>query len=77
MAPAIAIGAWLAVSPDAVAVSAPDYVREAYIETDFEAYYSSEPAAQFASKVFVNNILTLGPCILNASKYKSHGFTLD
>lgn len=57
MAPAIAIGAWLAVSPDAVAVSAPDYVREAYIETDFEAYYSSEPAAQFASKVFVNNIL--------------------
>jgi len=57
LGPAIVIGAWLAVSPEAVEVSAPAYVREAYIETDFEAYYSSQPAAQFASQVFFNNVL--------------------
>jgi uncharacterized membrane protein SpoIIM required for sporulation len=54
--PALLIGAWMAVSPDAVEASAPASVREAYLESDFEAYYSSEPAAQFATEVFVNNI---------------------
>src|SRR4030095_11230443 len=32
-------------------------VREAYVNHDFEAYYSSAPAAQFASQVFSNNVL--------------------
>jgi uncharacterized membrane protein SpoIIM required for sporulation len=31
-------------------------VREAYLEEDFEDYYSSEPATQFATEVTVNNI---------------------
>ena len=31
-------------------------MREAYVNEDFESYYSSEPAAQFASEVFVNNV---------------------
>jgi uncharacterized membrane protein SpoIIM required for sporulation len=54
--PALAVGVWLANSQAAVEASAPEAVREAYVEEDFEAYYSSEPAAQFASEVFVNNV---------------------
>ncbi|MEM8903133.1 MAG: stage II sporulation protein M [Actinomycetota bacterium] len=56
LAPGLLIGAWLAVSDDAVEASAPEAVREAYITEDFEAYYSSEPAGQFATEVFVNNV---------------------
>jgi uncharacterized membrane protein SpoIIM required for sporulation len=54
--PALAMGSWLAVSDRAVEASAPEAVREAYLEEDFESYYSSEPAAQFATEVTVNNI---------------------
>ena len=54
--PALALGIWLANSPEAIEATAPPALREAYLEEDFEAYYSSEPAAQFASKVTTNNI---------------------
>ena len=54
--PAATIGAWMAVSPDAVEAFAPESWRKAYLETEFEAYYSSEPAAQFATEVFINNV---------------------
>jgi uncharacterized membrane protein SpoIIM required for sporulation len=54
--PALAMGSWLAVSDRAVEATAPEAVREAFLEEDFEAYYSSEPAAQFATEVTVNNI---------------------
>lgn len=54
--PAVVLGAWLANSDAALEASAPAAVREAYVQDDFEDYYSSEPAAQFASEVFVNNI---------------------
>jgi uncharacterized membrane protein SpoIIM required for sporulation len=54
--PALAVGAWLATSDEALEASAPDAVREAYLEDDFEDYYSSEPATQFATEVTVNNI---------------------
>ena len=40
----------------AVEASAPEALREAYIQEEFEAYYSSEPAAQFSTEVLVNNI---------------------
>ena len=50
------MGIWLGVSPTAVEVSAPPEVREAYIEHEFEDYYSSRPAGQFASEVFTNNV---------------------
>ena len=46
---------WLAVSPEAVEASAPEAVRQAYLEEDFEAYYSSEPGTAFAARVFTNN----------------------
>jgi uncharacterized membrane protein SpoIIM required for sporulation len=54
--PAIIMGAWLARSDAALEAAAPDVVREAYVEEDFEAYYSSGPASQFATEVTVNNI---------------------
>jgi uncharacterized membrane protein SpoIIM required for sporulation len=54
--PAAAVALWLGNSPRALDVAAPAAVREAYVEEDFEAYYSSEPAAQFASAVTTNNI---------------------
>lgn len=56
LGPAIAIGGWLANSPRAVDASAPAAVRQAYVNQDFAAYYSSQPAAAFATEVYTNNI---------------------
>jgi uncharacterized membrane protein SpoIIM required for sporulation len=56
LVPALVVGAWLATSDEALEASAPAAVREAYLEEDFEDYYSSEPATQFATEVTVNNI---------------------
>ena len=56
LVPAIAIGVWFAHSDDALDAAAPEAVREAYIEDDFEAYYSSDSAANFGTQVTVNNI---------------------
>ena len=55
-APALYVGTWLTNSDAAIEDQAPDYVREAYINDDFESYYSSAPAAQFSTEVLVNNI---------------------
>ena len=46
---------WLAASPEAVAAMGPEQFRQAYLEEDFEAYYSAEPATAFAARVFTNN----------------------
>jgi len=54
--PAIVMGAWLASSDEALEASGPEAVREAYVQDNFEAYYSSAPAGQFATEVTVNNI---------------------
>jgi uncharacterized membrane protein SpoIIM required for sporulation len=56
LGPAIAIGGWLANSSRAVDASAPAAVRQAYVDQDFAAYYSSQPAAAFATEVYTNNI---------------------
>jgi uncharacterized membrane protein SpoIIM required for sporulation len=56
LVPALAIGTWLSTSDEALEASAPEALREAYLEEDFEDYYSSEPATQFATEVTVNNI---------------------
>ena len=56
LVPALGFGVWLANSPAAVEASAPAAVRQAYVERDFEAYYSSGPATAFASEVFTNNV---------------------
>jgi uncharacterized membrane protein SpoIIM required for sporulation len=54
--PAIAIGIWLAGSPQAVEAIGPAALREAYLNEDFESYYSSRPASEFAAQVTTNNI---------------------
>jgi len=54
--PGIAVGAWIANSDAALDASAPEAMRAAYVEDDFAAYYSSEPASQFAAEVTFNNI---------------------
>lgn len=56
LVPAVVLAVWLANSPAALDVAAPSALREAYVEEDFEAYYSSQPSAQFASYVTTNNI---------------------
>ncbi|MCB1016884.1 MAG: stage II sporulation protein M [Acidimicrobiales bacterium] len=54
--PALAMGAWIANSDAALEATAPAALREAYVNEDFESYYSSAPAGQFATEVTVNNI---------------------
>jgi len=55
LVPAIITGIWVGLSEDAQR-TIPPAVAETYVSEDFEAYYSSEPAAEFATAVFVNNI---------------------
>lgn len=54
--PAVAVGGWLANSPRAVESTAPAALRQAYVDQDFAAYYSSVPAAAFATEVYTNNV---------------------
>lgn len=53
--PAVLTAVWLATSEEAVN-AIPPAAAESYLEEDFEAYYSSEAAAEFATTVFINNI---------------------
>ncbi|MBW3620457.1 MAG: stage II sporulation protein M [Actinobacteria bacterium] len=55
LASALVVGVWFARSDAAVEALAPPEVRQAYLDEDFEDYYSSEPAGQFAASVFTNN----------------------
>lgn len=54
--PALGVGMWMANSPEALNALAPPALREAYVQEDFEAYYSSQPASVFASQVTTNNV---------------------
>lgn len=55
VAVATAVGAWVATSPEVQqTIATPDAIRQ-MVEHDFEDYYSSAPAASFASHVFLNN----------------------
>jgi len=53
--PGIIMAVWIAVS-DRAQGTIPPALAEAYINEDFEAYYSSEAAAEFTTTVFINNI---------------------
>jgi uncharacterized membrane protein SpoIIM required for sporulation len=55
--PALAVGTWIAHSSAAFNISAPAAVREAYVNHDFAAYYSSQPSVDFANEVYWNNVL--------------------
>ena len=54
--PAIAMGAWLSNSDHARNIAISPEAQRAYLEEDFQNYYSSEAAAAFSTKVLVNNI---------------------
>jgi uncharacterized membrane protein SpoIIM required for sporulation len=54
--PALALGVWIGRSPAAVEALGPPAVIEAYVNEDFESYYASEQASEFASSVFTNNV---------------------
>ena len=54
--PGIVAGIWIANSPSTIDALTTPALREAYIENDFEAYYSSAPAAEFSTQVLINNI---------------------
>ncbi|MBV9412760.1 MAG: stage II sporulation protein M [Acidimicrobiia bacterium] len=56
LVPAFAVGIWVGSSPQAVEATGPKAVREAYVNQDFEQYYRSAPASEFASQVFTNNV---------------------
>src|SRR5207302_3455218 len=56
LVPAFVVGLWVANSPRAVEATGPKAVREAYVNQDFEQYYKSAPASEFASQVFTNNV---------------------
>ena len=52
---ALSVGVWIAVSDHALQASAPEHIRQAYVDHQFADYYSSEPAPSFAARVFTNN----------------------
>lgn len=52
---AFALGWWVAATPEVQAtIAAPEQIRQ-LVEQDFADYYSSEPAASFAARVWTNN----------------------
>ena len=54
--PVAVVGLWLANTEEAVALTWTEAEQAAYVDEEFEAYYSSAPAAQFATEVLINNI---------------------
>jgi len=54
--PAAILAIWLSSTEEALAFVGDEAERAAFVNEDFESYYSSEPAAQFATEVLVNNI---------------------
>ncbi len=54
--PTAVLAIWFVNSEAALELAIPEAARAAYLEEDFENYYSSEPAGQFATAVLINNI---------------------
>jgi uncharacterized membrane protein SpoIIM required for sporulation len=56
LVPVAIVGIWLSSNAEALAYAAPEAQRAAYVDDEFQSYYSSQPAGQFATEVLVNNI---------------------
>ncbi len=56
LVPWLVFQVWIGVSPDAFDLTGDPAVTQAYIDNDFESYYSSQPAQNFAGQVFLNNV---------------------
>lgn len=61
---AFAWGIYIAGSPEAQLAAAPPDVVEQLVNEDFEEYYSSAPAQDFAARVFTNNAYVAAQAIL-------------
>jgi uncharacterized membrane protein SpoIIM required for sporulation len=61
---AFGFGVWIAGSPEAQLAVAPPEVVKQLVEEDFENYYSSAPAQDFAARVFTNNAYVAAQAIL-------------
>lgn len=59
-----AIGAFVAANPDVQGALAPPEAVKQLVEQDFENYYSSAPAQDFAARVFTNNAFIAAACIV-------------
>ncbi|MFK8022823.1 MAG: stage II sporulation protein M [Ilumatobacter sp.] len=59
--PWIVMQVWIGISPEAFELSGDPAVTASYIERDFEDYYSSQPAQNFASQVFLNYVRVAVP----------------
>ena len=60
---AFALGAYVEANPDVQGALAPPEAVKQLVEEDFEDYYSSAPAQDFAARVFTNNALIAGVMI--------------
>lgn len=63
---AIAIGVWVAQSPEVQAVVGTPSDIEQLVNNDFAAYYSENPAGSFAVRVWINNSWVAVQCIAYA-----------
>jgi len=61
---AFGFGAFVASSPEAQLAVAPPEVVQQLVEEDFENYYSSAPAQDFAAQVFTNNAFIAAQAIV-------------
>lgn len=60
----ILVGTWVAVNPDvAGAIASPEETRR-LVDEEFASYYSSNPAASFAARVWTNNALVAATCLI-------------
>lgn len=60
---AIAIGVWVAHSPEVQAVVGTPSDIEQLVNNDFASYYSENPAGSFALRVWINNSWVAAQCI--------------
>ncbi len=61
---AFSFGTWVALNPDVqLALASPEETRQ-LVDADFEQYYSSAPAQDFAARVFTNNAYVAAQAIV-------------
>jgi uncharacterized membrane protein SpoIIM required for sporulation len=61
---AFGFGTWVALNPEVqLAIASPEQTKQ-LVEADFEQYYSSAPAQDFAARVFTNNAYVAAQAIV-------------
>ncbi|MDD7937435.1 stage II sporulation protein M [Actinomycetospora lutea] len=61
----VAVGVWVARSPDVQAALLPPEETRRLVEEDFASYYSSDPASSFAARVWTNNAWIAAICLVS------------